>query len=253
MNEIFNLRRFGKCLSADLSRAVRRYGITFLVLSLLGVIVYIIDLVLTLIFGRDPDDSLAMGIPAGVVCLTALIAFICGMPNALYGRVTKPHLGADFLMLPASTLEKWLSMTLVCLVILPVLFIAIWCGTDVLLSACDSGYNAICTADTSDVSPHIPFFYFYFQIAWLITVFLFGGICFKRHKFILTALCYAAFCIVLAVIVLSCVNTDHLAVMASGVAEGGISLFSFRYAWPGYLAELLLLALCYLRIKKMQH
>src|SRR5574344_959071 len=67
----------------------------------------------------------------GCVIVISVAAVILFAPARIYGHITDKRSGSDFLMLPASHLEKWISMVLITCVELPVVLI-------VTLGACDS-------------------------------------------------------------------------------------------------------------------
>ena len=82
-----------------------------LLLGLMPIIVYVVIQFFSLIFGNGvvefPDEMkyVALGVSATVVIL--------GFGAKVYGQLTEKRAGSDFLMLPASTVEKWVALVLV--------------------------------------------------------------------------------------------------------------------------------------------
>lgn len=131
MNNIFNFNRFGRYFSYELRNARNSYGMTMAVVGLLPAILLGIFALLTLIF--NIFDAGVDFTPAArpVAIAAALIIVTFGSPAAIYGSVTDRRAGTDYLLVPASTFEKWLSMILMMCIVVP----AVLC---VLLFACDS-------------------------------------------------------------------------------------------------------------------
>ena len=67
-----------------------------------------------------------------------------------YGHLTEKKAGSAYLMLPASKGEKFVSMLLITLVVVPLLFLAVYLVTDGFLSLVDPTYgNALVTSFSS--------------------------------------------------------------------------------------------------------
>jgi hypothetical protein len=60
------------------------------------------------------------------------------MPVKCYGRITEKQYGSFWLTLPASRLEKFISMILICCIIIPFSGLALYAGMDFLLCSIDS-------------------------------------------------------------------------------------------------------------------
>ena len=110
MNNIFDFKRFGNYFAYDLRRAGNNYGISLLVLGLMPVILFIIHLLTMLLRGGNvytmPGES--------KIIVLSIVLFVTAVSAGvkIYGSITDKRTGSDFLMLPASTTEKWLSMVL---------------------------------------------------------------------------------------------------------------------------------------------
>ncbi len=259
MNEIFNFRRFGKCLGSDLVRGASKYGITLLILSFLEVLVFLFLHVLMLIFNRNGNsldlfDSILTvnSFPVEMTFMIAVFILTFGMPKSLYGHITDRRAGADFLMVPASSLEKFLSMIIVCTIIFPAIFLGIFLGTDALLGVIDSHYNSLWNTfilRDLDVSKGMMLLSLFSTVA----TFLLGAIWFRRHKIIYTMLILLAIGMVVGIVVMALAfNTDIFDNLLYDKFSGE-DINSVRVNWTGYLWTAVVLVLCYFRIRKLQH
>ena len=138
MNNIFDIKRFGNYFLYDLRRAKNNYGLSLLILGLIPVILFVTYVLLTLIglLFNSPAEGIGM-MPEGMKfagVFTAILVVLLGAGAKIYGFVTEKRAGSDFLMLPASTCEKWLSLVLVVCIVLPVVLFALLYVSDGLLA-----------------------------------------------------------------------------------------------------------------------
>ncbi len=134
MNNVFSPKRFGKYLCYDLENAWNNFGLALLILGLLPAIVFVVAQLFHFIFNGqvmiESDAIMPMRITSGLVCVAVAVILF---PIKAYGSVTDKRAGSSFLMLPASTFEKWLSMMLVLCVIAPLCLCALYIGSDTLM------------------------------------------------------------------------------------------------------------------------
>ena len=71
------------------------------------------------------------------VFAVAMLCMIITMPVKCYGRITEKQYGSSWLMLPASRLEKFVSMFLLTCIIVPVAGIVLYLSMDALICALD--------------------------------------------------------------------------------------------------------------------
>lgn|SRR5574344_903371 len=195
MSNVFNFKRFCNYLVYDLRNAKNNFGISMLIMALMPLIIFTFYELVSLIFtGRFSDAGTWCRWVAIVISVAAVILFA---PARIYGHITDKRSGSDFLMLPASHLEKWISMVLITCVVLPVVLI-------VTLGACDSVLGLIFPkaygspivssiasakefiADNlsdSNVNVHANFVAMGI-FSWIesILIFTLGAICFKKSK-----------------------------------------------------------------------
>lgn len=120
MSDTFNFPRFGRYFRFDLSRMWRNNTRTAVLLgcgSILTVLIFGLGGLLFDFQWHTANDPLRFF--GFFVCLGVLELLMA----KTYGFITDRKEGSDYLMIPASTFEKWLSMMLVCLVVIPVLFV----------------------------------------------------------------------------------------------------------------------------------
>ena len=120
MSDTFHLQRFGRYFRFDITRMWRNNTKTAVLLGCGSIITVLICGIGGLLFNMHwfpaTDPFRFFGF---IICLGILELLMA----KTYGFVTDRKEGSDYLMLPASLLEKWLSMMLVCLVVIPVLFL----------------------------------------------------------------------------------------------------------------------------------
>lgn len=201
MNNIFDIKRFGNYLLYDLRRAKNNYGYSMLVLGLMPFIMFGITEFFSMISGNgviefaDPLKFVAVAVASIVIMLS--------FSAKVYGYVTEKRAGSDFLMLPASTLEKWISMLLITCVAAPVVMYLLLFLSDGALSLFFPNVygSSIVKMDfmkgvieglTSlrEEGIYVNFFAL-FALDWIVNILTFtlGAICFKKAKVAKTLLC----------------------------------------------------------------
>lgn len=130
MNSIFNFSRFGKYFLYDLRNAKNSAGLSILVLGLLPIIIFVVFEICCLVLDghlNESEDTGMIAISAAVMASTIIA------PKKLYGGITDKKIGADYLLIPASCFEKFLSMLLILCVIIPLLLCVTLTLTDGLM------------------------------------------------------------------------------------------------------------------------
>ena len=135
-NDIFNFSRCGKYFASDIRTCRSNFGLSLLTIALLfPVATYFITTVFNFVINSvwdGPDMGLRV-----FVFVVALLCMIITMPVKCYGRITEKQYGSSWLMLPASRLEKFVSMFLLTCIIVPVAGIVLYLGMDALICALD--------------------------------------------------------------------------------------------------------------------
>lgn len=134
--DIFNFNRFGKYFVSDLRTCAANYGLSLLTLAVLTPLALeCITGVFNMILGLTWEGA-GIGMRAGVFGV-AMFCMIVTMPSKCYGRLTDKQYGSFWLMLPASRLEKFISMMLICCIVAPFISICMYLGIDAVLCAID--------------------------------------------------------------------------------------------------------------------
>ena len=134
-NDIFNFRRFGKYFISDARSCTADFGLSMMLFSIMGLIIY-------LLFGtiRLALDGAWISADGGFRSFTFIICMctmVISMPVKCYGKITDRKEGASWLMVPASTLEKSLSMILMTTVFVPALTMGIYFIIDMVICRMD--------------------------------------------------------------------------------------------------------------------
>ena len=229
-NDIFDFRRFGKYFASDIRTCAANYGLSLLALTILAPIATeLITAGFSLLLDLTWQGAW-LGLRVGVFAI-AMLCLVVTMPVKCYGKLTDKQYGAFWLMLPASRLEKFVSMLLICCIIAPALGLGIYIGIDTLICAIDHTCGQSMIAGAIDLIDKMTTFKmnmggvevdvpkesimalengskFIRQITnpWLYVdeilcvslPFLLGAICFKTRKTVMTFLAMAAFSMALS-------------------------------------------------------
>ena len=208
MNANFDTKRFGKYLCFDLRNLWANYGLSLLLIGGIPVITYLLYYLVGLITGSFANVvPPSAGLRAGLFAI-GLVVLVLTFPVRQYGMLTEKRYGSDWLLIPCSRLEKYISMLLLALVVVPFLYMIIFFGTDALLSLVAPGYgeplvsfrpNEMLYGSNAGVyldGGKMPFalgangFWFLWTgiIDWML-VFLLGALCFRRRKAAKTIVC----------------------------------------------------------------
>ena len=111
MNNTFSFIRFKNLLLKDGKTYIRNFGSTLIVFCCMTAIVWIFSL----LFGRTASEFSRLIIIVASVTFAMMLA-----PSKVYGNANLSREGVGFAMLPASSLEKFISMFLYCAIVTPV-------------------------------------------------------------------------------------------------------------------------------------
>lgn len=231
--DIFDINRFGKYFVSDLKTCSANYGLSLLTISLLTPLaLYVITIIFNLILhmGWEGPSLITRAIVFGI----AMFCMVVTMPVKCYGGLTDKQYGSFWLTLPASGLEKFLSMIIITCIIAPLAGIALYLGLDALISAIDKtcggslgfgliqllegmgnmngtiadlkmnlGNEGIVISDgTEKLFKQITSPWMYIDdIICMMLPFLLGAICFKKGKIVKTFIAMAVFSTALSIIV----------------------------------------------------
>ena len=219
-NDVLNMNRLGRYLVTDVKNAIARYGVSLLVIATVALTGYLLVGFFTMIVGAGWQSLPVAG--RLFMMVLSFIVLTISAPAKIYGFITDKKEGSSFLMVPASSLEKTISMILVCCVILPFAFFAVYlsldqiiclidskCG-DSLIMAINNGQNFLfdtfqrLSRESNNVIPDYsslttPWMYFD-DIAQGFLLFLLGALIFKSSKPAKTVGCLILLSIALSMI-----------------------------------------------------
>ena len=112
MNNTFAFDRFKNLLVNDGKKYFRNFGTALIVFCCLNAIYWIFNL----LFGSETMAPIRFG---SLLIWTALAMML--VPEKVYGKANLSREGVGFAMMPASSLEKFVSMFLYCAVVTPVI------------------------------------------------------------------------------------------------------------------------------------
>ncbi len=198
MNNVFNFKRFGQYLAYSLKYAWSRVGLSLIICAAMPFFVFATEQIFSLlIFGEFSEMSLWVRLIT-VWCMFAVCSIY--VPTKLYGRLTDKRYGSDYLMIPVSMPEKFVSLLAVLLVVVPVAFVFVFLLVDLLMGLILPNLygTAVLMRDCSFFfgSPMYDGFdfginwFWCFYANWLCSVLAFalGAMVFKKSKIVKTFL-----------------------------------------------------------------
>ena len=288
MNDIFNIRRFGKYLASDAASCAANYGLSMLLISLMGLIIYAGTVIMGLIFTGEWSGP-ELGFRFAAFAVSAFVLMMT-MPVKCYGRITEKRFGSEWLMVPASSFEKFLSITVMTVVVMPLAVCGVYLCVDAILCALDptcgnglfssfkgliDGFVNLSIATNSDMAQYPALAEFIKQVScpWLYVddviglflTFAAGAVLFKKNKTVKTILAFIGVSAALGSIVAPFANSAFQEFASQAfmlhTPEGMNSFFShgiFQHAAlidtvNDTVANIALLAIIYFRIKTLKH
>lgn len=241
----FNLNRFGKYFIHDIDTQTKNIGMLWMICVLFPVISYAVHMLFGNILSSSDGlfyiwgnpDSAAKGIdgPAAgsrfaFFAVTAIVLAVV-FPSRAYGGITEKKEGSAWLLLPASRLEKFISMLLVSLVLVPLTFFAGYLVCDWLVCLFDpSCGKPLLTFRINDLipddSPHLVangFWILYSGTVSYVSLFLLGGLIFRKWK--------------VAYTILSLFILNNVLVPVFAISLSGFDWFKFGMAMENWFAS----------------
>ena len=136
MNNTLNINRFGKILKHDGLNFFPNLILTLAILWAIPVIVYLFAALMP----TDEKDAFDAFSRVDLISTLANIAIIIA-PARLYRYCNDSRKGIGYAMLPASTLEKFLSMILYCVIVTPIIYVAGALAIDSILALFHGPYE----------------------------------------------------------------------------------------------------------------
>ena len=229
MNNTFTFNRFKNLLLKDGKMYFRKYGVSLIVCCSLNAIFWIFNL----FFGSSTMPPVRFG----MLCVWTALAMMM-VPEKVYGNANLSREGVGFAMLPASSLEKFISMFIYCAIVTPIIVFFGGYLVDTLLSLFPFGgfekpmhintfndiYRIINDHEGAVQAGDMAYPFdkimsvgmmrtsFYMSIIQWAAIFMLGNMLFKKHKAGKTFACYLGIGYVLSTIIGGVVfaNTDRM-------------------------------------------
>ena len=200
MNEIFDFNRFWTYFKYDLKQMWRNHSKAAIMIGGASAIFYVIWVLMSLVFTQHWSSPVIYA-RMGVFVLAFAILELYMVRS--YGYLTDKKAGSNWLMVPASKAEKFVSMLLMVCIVIPLLFFVVYFILDGFLSLVDPTYGqALFTGFTdtygkmiealSDIGAESPIVFTPSSLVFPTIVgvfcnflyFLLCGICFKKNKLV---------------------------------------------------------------------
>ena len=138
MNEIFNFQRFWTYFKYDLKQMWRNHSKAAILIGGAAAIFYVIWVLFSLVFTQTWHTP---PIEARIMVLGLGFAILEFYQVRTYGHLTEKKAGSAWLMIPASKTEKFVSMVLMTIIVLPLLFFVVYFLIDGFLALVDPTYG----------------------------------------------------------------------------------------------------------------
>ena len=204
MNNTFNINRFGKILKHD---GLNFFPNLILALAILWAIPVIAYLFTALMPGDEEKGLIDAFSRIDTIATLSTIALIIA-PARLYKYCNDSRKGIVYAMLPASTLEKFLSMVIYCAIVTPIIYIAGALAIDSILALFQGPYEGFAVAyyfdsfakinavfDKNNIMMDESWILYYKSLSptfmlilsalgtlTISSIFMFGNMIFKKHK-----------------------------------------------------------------------
>ena len=269
MNETFDIKRLWKLMQYEVVNYIPNFFKSLLIFASVIAAVWI--------FSLTVDFPVLSGGRAELIATLFIVAIVFS-PFIVYKEMNNRKKGYIYAMIPASTLEKLLSMVVLCVLIVPLLTYAVLTGTDLLLWLFSkmgvgsfyeldffSPFTTIKFVDDKYLLPHIyPVFdsiiYFVNLIAYTI---MFNTI-FRKNKVLKTILFNISMTfafVILTAVVVNITTPEFWEDMFEGVVEWldektDVQLFGYLMTAIRCLTiitSMAFLSITYFRIKKVNY
>ena len=238
-NDVLNINRFGRYLVTDTKNAISRFGISLLVLASFSFAGYMLAGLFSVVINGD-WYSMPIGGRVTIFLLMTFVVLAMG-PSKLYGFITDKKEGSEYLMVPASPLEKTISMVIVSCIFMPLSFFALYlsldqvlclidmnCGNSLVVSIHEYRYNSLSTLLNTLQSSGLTDEYFpitrpavlYDDMAQIVLTFLLGALLFKSSKTAKTIGCMILISLVLTMIAIPLLTSGAFDVLKQGLENG---------------------------------
>ena len=275
MSNNFNFARFGKYFVYDLKRQWKNIGMLTLIFALFPIIFYMIYMFFAALFDGGLVSMFTGGVIIGPPLWARFAVFGCMItiyvmlyPSRAYGEITDKAKGSEWLMLPASRLEKFASMTLNTLIVIPLIFLIVYLFSDTLVCLFDkscgdslASFRINDVIGTQDIIfPANGFWIAAANVIVSASIFLLGGLIFKKWKVVGTVLVLFAISMVWSLGLSALVTNMDFEEVGEWIVDWSqrhadsldlwFNGFMNLYIW---LVVMICMAASWFRIKRIQH
>jgi len=201
MNNTLDFKRLGKVIRHDGMNFLPNLGLTLVILLAIPVVIWLIS---NLTPGYEPIGNFSrISLIDSLKMLVLVFA-----PVRLYKHCNDPRKGIGYAMLPASILEKFISMVFYCVVVAPVVYVAGALVVDTVLAVFKGPYEGFAVTnyfnDLAQINNAFSENNLIFDESWplffnrisptyiallgicghlaISSIFMFGNMIFKKHK-----------------------------------------------------------------------
>ena len=225
----FDSDRFGKYFSFELKETVRSQGLFILLSGLLPLIIFIITGLFSSSFGPEKTDDVwsAYIFFKMLIAFVAFVLFFLIFSILRYGNITDRREGVIPVLLPASHTEKFCCSVLVSVIIVPAVFMVLYLGSDIIISALFpfSGQSLIGFFLESGLVSYddniftVNGLFAFFLPPMVSFAGLAGGALFKKNKITKTFFSCAVAFILFFMVVISIIDSLYMSKSAEQIAE----------------------------------
>lgn len=207
-NDSSSIRRFGKYLLFDLKNNIKAAGLSTLAFGIVPVIAFAAYALLCTSIGHK-DWMMDIDVNCTIAAFSSVLYFL-SLPITCYGHLTDKRKGAQFLMLPVSHTEKYISMVLSSVIIFPIAFTVIYLSADALLATVfPSRYDGTIAGELLD-SPLNDAYFLTIFLPWMVSsAGLAGALLFRKNKMAKTFLTSAVSFIILMIVAGTVIDNQH--------------------------------------------
>ena len=200
MSETFNFSRFWTYFKYDLKQMWRNHSKAAILIGGASALFYVLWVMCSLVFTQQWTSPVLIARVSVLMLAFAILEFY---QVRTYGHLTEKKAGSSWLMIPASKGEKFVSMLLITILVIPILFFAVYFILDGILALVDptygealftgalDGYKGIIAA-LNEAGNESPIDLSLSSLAFPTVIgtfcnflyFLLCGICFKKNKLV---------------------------------------------------------------------
>lgn len=263
MSNTFNIKRFWKYFVYDLNNARNNFGLSLLTLGLAPVAIFAVWEIICLAMTGEPSNFGAGTKP--VIFSLLFLIYIIAAPSKLYGRLTDRSHGTGFILLPASVLEKFLSMVLITGVVLLFCLMVLFFLSDLMLGLCFPVLYGSSSFSPPSVTVFMEGDFLYEETGFgnavtglstfvNILFFLLGAICIKKAKVVKTLIIFWLVSLFLVGAIFAVLAGNDYHGLKTMIYDGTFTRIYVTTVWLiNIVFALALLFMIYWRLRSIKH